>query len=64
MFLKKKMITTNKNVVKYDFYNENNILIMGIDKPEKIKDFLRNDYFDIKKDIIDTYEFECWLRTF
>ena len=30
---KKKIITTNENVVKYDFYNENNILVIDRNNP-------------------------------
>ena len=32
MFFQKKIITNNKNIVEYDFYNSNNIFIIGIDE--------------------------------
>lgn len=60
---KKKLITTNQNVKKYDFYNENNILILDEADPEEILDFLHKKYEPISKDIYQKYSLRNWLHT-
>lgn len=54
---RKKLITTNKSVKNYDFYNPNNILVIDsktIDIDE-IKTFLKIPYVEISREIIDRY---------
>ena len=57
---KRKLITTNKDIVKYDFYNENNILIFDglIDKNAS---FFTSNYQDIDKKIYEKYSLREWL---
>lgn len=64
LFLQKKLITNNKDIKNYDFYNSNNIFILGEDNIEEIKDFIDRPYKKIDQKIIDYYDFEQWLKRF
>lgn len=58
---KRKMITTNKDIKKYDFYNESNILVFDetIDA-ENI--FFRSPYIEISKETYKKYSLREWLK--
>jgi len=62
IFLKKKLITTNKSIVDYDFYNPHNIFIYGKDDARQFIDFVNSPYMEISQQIIDGYKFEKWLE--
>lgn len=57
---KRKLITTNKDIVKYDFYNENNILVFNgfIDSGSS---FFTSDYQDVDEKIYKKYSLREWL---
>lgn len=61
MFLKKKLITNNLNIKNYDFYDKNNIFIIGEDPIENIGDFMKGEYKNLPQKITDYYCFENWL---
>ena len=61
--LKKKLITTNKDIVNYDFYNPNNILIWNENLKEIPTDFLNNDYEQLSIEIYKKYSLENWVKT-
>ena len=58
---KRKLITTNKDIVKYDFYNKNNILVFDGAIDEK-SDFFKLDYQDIEQGIYEKYSLREWLK--
>lgn len=62
LFFKKKLITNNNSIINYEFYNKNNIFVIGKDNIDGIKEFINNDYVEISQNIIDTYDFENWLK--
>ena len=64
LFLEKKLITNNKEIKNYDFYNSNNIFILEEDNIEDIKEFMEKPYKKIDSKIIDYYNFEQWLNRF
>lgn len=64
LFLEKKLITNNKDIKNYDFYNPNNIFILGEDNIENIKEFMNKPYEKVEQKIIDYYDFEQWLSRF
>ena len=64
LFLEKKLITNNKDIKNYDFYNPNNIFILGEDNIENIKEFMDKPYEKVEQKIIDYYDFEQWLSRF
>ena len=56
------LIDNDKNII--NFYNPNNIFILGKDDINKIKEFIDSPYIEINKDIVDYYDFEQWLKRF
>lgn len=64
IFLKKKLITNDVNIIYEDFYNPDNIFILNYDKIEKISDFIYLPYIDINLDIVAKYDFINWLKRF
>lgn len=59
--MRKKLITTNKNIIEYDFYNENNILIVDKDNPIIPKEFILNKYSELPQEIYYKYTLTNWL---
>lgn len=59
---KKKLITTNKNIIEYDFYNKNNILIIDRKHIKIDKRFFDVPYERIEKSIYQKYSIENWLK--
>ena len=64
LFLERKLITNNTDIKNYDFYNHNNIFILGEDNINEIKEFINKPYKKIDQDIIDYYDFDQWLNRF
>ncbi len=62
LILEKKLITTNSNIKSYDFYDENNILIINRDNPIIAKEFLESEYKKIPEKIIKQYAIENWVK--
>ena len=62
MGLRKKLITTNKNIIKYDFYNPNNIFVWEEDSVELPQSFLTTDYEDLDKKIMEKYYIKNWVE--
>ena len=58
----KKLITTNPDIVNYDFYNSNNILAINIENPEIPKAFFDNSYEPIPQNILQKYTLESWIN--
>lgn len=59
---RKKLITTNKDIVNYDFYNSNNILVLD---PENIKipeSFLESEYQEVPEEIFNKYQIKNWVK--
>ena len=64
IFLHKKLITNNKDIVNYKFYNKNNIYILDSDSKRDIKEFIDSPYVEISDDVIDYYSYNKWLERF
>ncbi|MCT2534633.1 hypothetical protein NC661_05475 [Aquibacillus koreensis] len=60
---KRKMITSNGNIKKYDFYNSNNIFVLENQNPDEIIEFLENSYEPINSEIYEKYSLSHWLKT-
>ena len=58
---KRKIITTNRNIKNYDFYNENNILVMDNNTLEDIEQFIKNKYEPISEAIYEKYSLHRWI---
>lgn len=60
--LKKKLITTNKEIVNEDFYNQNNILVIEENNVEIPKYFLNSPYEELPREIYEKYSLENWIK--
>lgn len=63
LYLGKKIITNNKYVKNYEFYNSNNILIIDENTTkEEIIEFKNKEYVNLDKNIISYYSVEQWVK--
>ncbi|MCB4235991.1 hypothetical protein LDL59_15490 [Kaistella anthropi] len=64
LFFGKKLITNNADVVNYDFYHPENILIVDFNNPaiEKVKQFMKLPYHPIDENIVKKYSVENWIK--
>lgn len=58
---KRKLITSNTNIRKYDFYNENNIFVMNENIVSEIDQFIKHDYEPINDDTYKKYSLHNWI---
>ena len=56
-----KIITTNKTVRNYDFYNPNNIFIIDIDDNKDLSNFIESDYETVNNKTYNSYSFKNWI---
>lgn len=57
-----KLITTNKNVIHYDFYNPNNIYVIDRENPIVDRHFFETEYEVLDNDIVEQYSLENWIK--
>lgn len=62
MKYKKKILTDNVTVKKYDFYNPENIFVLENKNYEGLIGFLKNDYIEIDFNIYKKYGFSNWIN--
>ena len=60
----RKLITTNKDIANYSFYNENNILIINRENLEIPKSFFEKDFIPYPKEFIESFFIENWVKDF
>lgn len=60
--LKKKIITTNKDIVNYDFYRKENIMVIDRKNPVIDLDFFNSDYSELSNEIYSKYEINQWIK--
>ncbi|QCT70593.1 hypothetical protein [Eubacterium maltosivorans] len=60
---RKKLITTNKNIVKYDFFDKNNIYVFDLESFEIPSVFLETEYHEINESIYKKYSLSNWINT-
>lgn len=59
---RKKLITTNKDIVNYDFYHPQNILVVDEHTIEIPKEFVTSPYVEIDEKILSKYKVENWVK--
>jgi hypothetical protein len=59
----KKIITTNREIKKYTFYNPNNIYVIDRNDIDINIDFFKSDYIDLDDKILDKMSLEGWLKS-
>ena len=57
-----KIITNNRSVAKYDFYNPNNIFITDFKNLEGLESFIQKPFVKISDEIINQYDFKYWIN--
>nr|HRC89952.1 hypothetical protein [Bacteroidales bacterium] len=58
---KSKIVTTNKSIIDYDFYNQHNILLIDPNKPVIPNIFLESAYEDYDIKILKNYYIKKWI---
>jgi len=58
---RKKLITTNVDIKKYDFYSPLNICVVDRKSPHIPHSFLQTAYVDIPQKIYDSYTLDGWM---
>lgn len=58
----KKIITDNQDVINYNFYDAENIFILGKDSMDRLDHFLNSSYQPIDENIRKQYSFSNWLN--
>lgn len=62
LFMNKKIITTNANILQYKLYNSQNILLINpTTSIDDIKEFLNTPIVPYSKQIKEIYSFESWF---
>lgn len=59
---KKKLITNNQLVKKYDFYNPNNIFVIENEQLDGLEEFISIPYEDVSYEINTKYSFTNWIK--
>lgn len=59
--LRRKFITTNKDIINYDFYNPNNILVVDRSNPVVDLNFLELPYQELDEEIYQKYSIKNWI---
>ena len=60
--MKKKLITTNVDIVTYDFYHPQNILVIDKDNYNIPDEFVSSPYVDIDDSILQKYKVKNWVK--
>ena len=62
LFHQKKLITDNQLISNCEFYNRNNIFILGKDELGELPEFINKPYIPIKEDILEKYYFDNFIK--
>ena len=62
LFLKKKLITNNKDIVNDLYYNNQNVFILGVDSLDNLVNFINSPYADELS--IQDLDFQNWISNF
>ena len=57
-----KIVTTNRNILEYEFYNDNNILIVDRNVPVIDKKWLASDYEEYDEALLNNYHINSWIK--
>ena len=64
MFFETKLITSNKEIRNFDFYNNHNIFIVGEDNSHSLDVFLHTSFQSIDKKTLYPYDANGWIDNF
>lgn len=57
-----KMITTNKHIIEYDFYDSQNICVIDPDDIKIPDGFIESEYKNIPESIVEQYSINSWVK--
>ena len=60
--MSKKLITTNSEIKKYEFYNPNNICVINRQKIDIPDNFFKSKFQSLKDDFYKEYSISYWLQ--
>lgn len=61
--LRKKIITTNRDIINYDFYNSENVSIIDRKNIKLDQNFIKSDYKILSNKIYSKYSLVSWLHS-
>ena len=64
MFFETKLITNNREIRNFNFYNDNDIFIIGEDNNDRLDVFLHTPFQPIEKKALYQYDANGWLDNF
>ena len=64
VFYNKKLLTDDKNVKTFKFYNKQNIFIIDEDDWDNLNEFLDSPVLPVKEEDIEYYNVKNWLSRF
>ena len=56
-----KLITTNENIKRYDFFNERNVQVINRNDLNLDMEIFESQFYDIPCDIVDKYSLSNWI---
>ena len=59
---RKKLVTTNADIVNYDFYHPQNMLVVDENNIHIPEDFVNSPYVEVDDSILDYYRLENWVK--
>ena len=64
IYFGKKLITTQTSIINEDFYNPDNIFVIGKDSWDEIVAFMKRPIKKVPEQILEKYDFATWLSRF
>lgn len=64
LYFKRKLITSDKSIIKRDFYSPQNVFVIGHDDMSSLSDFINSPLVEVGEEILKKYDFESWLSRF
>lgn len=61
--MKRKLITANNDIIDYNFYRENNIMLVERNEPHITKAFFESPYEQIDEEIYCQYHIDQWIKS-
>lgn len=59
---RRKLITTNEDILNYDFYHPNNILLIDRENPKLSAGFLQSPLYPLSPALYERYSIDGWIR--
>lgn len=59
--MRRKLITTNSDILNYDFFNNNNVRILDRNKIDIDLNFIGSNYKNVNEDVYNKYSLSSWI---